>query len=233
MMPKQLEVLSRTDDTISWRNAGDGIMACAGHAVRDDDGRVWIFDPVDGDQLDDLISELGDDIAAVIVLLDRHLRGSVEVAARLDVDLWFPEGSQRQDLPALVRRYDTSIEGCPFEFIIVRQQEKRWLERAAWLPSRKLLIVAEAVGTVDYFLGGGDLELAVHPMMRAFPPTVFKGMTPERLLVGHGPPLESDATEALELALHDARRGLPRMAAHMPALVVAWAAAARDGRGNC
>jgi len=232
-MPRQLDVLSRTDDSISWRLAGDGIMECASHAVRDDDGRVWVFDPVDGGQLDDLVGELGGEIAGVIILLDRHLRGSVEVAARLDVDLWFPEGKKRQDLPALVHRYDTGIDGCPFEFIVVRQQEKRWLERAAWLPSRRLLIVAEAVGTVEYYLGGADLELAVHPIMRAFPPTALKGLAPDRLLVGHGPPLECDATKALDLALHDARRGLPRMAAHMPALIHDWTTAAREGRGNC
>lgn len=227
-----LAVIDSTADSVSWKREPSGLMACVSHAVRDDDGKVWVFDPVDGVELDELVTNLGE-VAGVIVLLDRHVRNAPEIAARLGVPLYFPVGKQRQKLPSGTIRYDTHIEGCPFEFIVVRQHDRSWLERAAVLPSRGLLIIAEAVGTVDYYKGGGDLTLAMHPVMRAFPPRVLQGLEPRRLLVGHGMPVEGNPAEALEEAFADARRGIPRMAANMPRMVHVWNSESRHGRGAC
>ena len=229
----QLNVIARTDDSVSWQLAGHGMLECVSHAVRDDDGRVWIFDPLSGAGLDAIVAELGGLVAGVVVLLDRHLRDAPAVAARLGVDLWFPQGRCRQELPPQTRRYDTKIDGCPFEFLVVRQKERAWLERAAWLPARRLLVVAEAVGTVGYYLVGRDIPLAVHPMSRIAPPKMLCGLGPDRVLVGHGPPVERHASIALETAIADGRRGIPRLLTHTPGLMLSMGKAGRAGRGGC
>jgi hypothetical protein len=70
-------------------------------------------------------------------------------------------------------------------------------------------VVADALGTASYFLGPNE-RLAVHPVLRPFPPRSLAGLRPEHVLVGHGEGVHGpDAAEALHEALMTARRRAP------------------------
>jgi hypothetical protein len=150
-----------------------------------------VIDPVDEDGLDDRLLALGEP-AGVIQLLDRHNRDCATVAARLGVPLHY------LDAPA------------PFEAIRIGTPPK-WNEIALWWPERKVLVCADALGTVPrYFCAPGE-RLGVHPLLRLFPPRRLARLDPERVLVGHGAGVHEDATAAMREALDGARSRIPAL----------------------
>jgi hypothetical protein len=158
------------------------------------DGRVWVTDPVDGEGIDERIRALGEP-AGVVQLLDRHARDSAAVAERLGV-------------PLHVVPFD-GVEGAPFEVRpIVRR--KRWQEVALWFPGERILVSADALGSLSYFHGRSE-PFGVHPFLRLFPPKrALGGLEPTHLLFGHGEGYHGeDGGEALAEALRTARRRLP------------------------
>jgi hypothetical protein len=93
-----------------------------------------------------------------------------------------------------------------------------WREVALWWPQERTLIVAEALGTAPAFALGGPA--GVHPMLRLMPPReTLSRYRPERLLVGHGPAIETQATGALDHALAHARSDIPRLLLKAPTLL--------------
>jgi hypothetical protein len=61
----------------------------------------------------------------------------------------------------------------------------------------------------------------MHPILRALPPKALRGMRPEHLLVGHGPPVSgADAREGVEWAYAHARGDLPRLLATVGRIAV-------------
>lgn len=190
-----------------------------------------MFDPIDMPGIDDELARLGT-VTGVVVLLDRHMRDSVEVAARHEVPLHVLVGRIRQWVPADAIRYDADIEGCPFRFLVVQQRDGIWIERAAWWPERRLLIVAEAVGNAEYFLVHATDSLGVHPLLRLQPPKTLVGLDPELLLPGHGTPVH-DAGEALDQVLGRSVRDMPAFIARFPGLTRSWRRAQREGRAGC
>lgn len=174
---------------ITW-TVVDEPMERSSHALAAD-GRVWLIDPVTDEAALAAAQELGE-IAGVIQLLDRHKRDCAALASRFGVEhLRLPE----------------AIGDAPFETFEVRSVPG-WRERALWWPEHSLLVVAEAVGTCAYFAVGRPLGM--HPMLRLLPPGALRAQAPERLLVGHGPPLHSGAGEALAEAFSRSRRDAPR-----------------------
>ena len=111
-------------------------MQRASHALVDE-GRVWLVDPVDVDELDERIRAVGEPVG-VIQLLDRHGRDCAALAERYGIPL--------HRLPF------SGVTGSPFD---VRRSVDlpRWREAALWWPARRTLIVADALGTASYFLG--------------------------------------------------------------------------------
>jgi len=161
------------------------------------EGRVFVIDPTEGEGVDERIRALGEP-AAVLVLLDRHRRDSDAFAARLGV---------------LV--HETPLEpvaAAPFEFRPVVQR-RVWREVALWWPQRRVLVAADALGTVGYMRPRAD-RLGIHPMLRFRPPrAAFAGLEPEHILVGHGEGVHGpEAAAALAAALAGARRDIPRLA---------------------
>jgi hypothetical protein len=180
---------------ISWLEPGG--MRRASHAVVDQ-GRVWFIDPFEDADALAAAAELGQ-AAAVIQLLDRHRRDGEAIARRLGVPLL--------QMPALV-------SDSPFEVVEVISLS-RWKEIALWWPTKKTLIVSEAVGTAPLFALGR--AAGVHPLLRALPPRQALGRyMPDVLLVGHGPPVVSDAATALTEALRNARRDIPKFVLSVP-----------------
>ena len=166
------------------------------------DGRVWVIDPIEGEGVEDRIRSLGRP-AGVIQLLDRHDRACEAFAERLAVPL--------QVVPAL-------LPGTPFVVLPVLRR-RFWAEVALWWPERRVLVCADALGTVPYFRAGRE-PAGVHPFLRPRPPRALRGLGAEHLLVGHGEGLHGPGTaSAVEDALRQARRRIPLWVAGIPRIV--------------
>jgi hypothetical protein len=171
----------------------DERMERTSHAVVADDG-VWVFDPLIWAPAFERIGWLGRP-AGVLQLLDRHERDCAEVAAALGVPHF---AVPIHELP-----------GSGIELVQIAGS-RFWRELAAWIPSRRALVCADALGTAGYFRAG-DEPLGVHPMLRLKPPRVLAHYEPEHVLCGHGAGVHGPETPAaLREALRTSRRGLPR-----------------------
>lgn len=201
-------VVDRWNGGVGWLAYPEERMQRAGHALVTEEG-VWVTDPVDTPGLEDLLAEFGD-VRGVVVQLDRHLRDAEAVAGRHDVPVYVPEwfDGVAGDLAAPTERLGGRLPGTEYE---VRRvvDNRAWQEAALW--DGETLVVAEAVGTVEYFLTGRH-RLGVHPALRVKPPRRSLGsFSPGRLLVGHGEGIKEGAETALDGALSSARRTAPRL----------------------
>jgi len=162
-------------------------------------GCVWAIDPIADDGVEERIRALGEP-AGVIQLLDRHERDGAVLASRLGVPLHV--------VPA-------AVEGSPFRFLRVASS-RWWREVALWWPDERVLVCADALGTITYFRAGSE-PAGVHPLLRLRPPRSLRALEPEHLLVGHGEGLHGPrAAAAVDDALRTARRRLPRLLASLP-----------------
>jgi len=122
-----------------------------------------------------------------------------------------------RDADAIAARHDAAING-PLPRAVQPRRVIRfpgWREVALWLPDRRLLVAADVLGTAGYFLAGDAEPLAVHPLVRPFPPRrALRGIAPTAIAVGHGAPVTDGATAALREALRTARRRLPAAYRH-------------------
>jgi hypothetical protein len=183
---------------LTWVERGGTVRSA--HALRDGD-RMWLIDPW---EMPDAITRavaLGTP-AGVIQLLDRHNRDCAAIAARLAV-------------PHL--KVPDAVPDSPFEVLEV-VENRLWHERALWWAAENTLIVAEAVGTVPVFAVGRPLGM--HPGLRLRPPErALTRHRPDRVLVGHGPPVLDGAAAAIDGALAGARRDVPKLLISLPKLV--------------
>lgn len=197
------EIVDRFDGGFGWFAHPGETMQRASHAIDFGDG-VWIVDPVDAPGIDEEIEALGD-VKGIAVLLDRHERDSAAFAKRFDVPLYHP--------PYVDREFDakTEILGAtlPDEDVEVIQTLAwpGWSEAALY--DGHTLLTADVLGNASYFTVGHE-RIGVHPMVRISPPMMLRRLTPERILVGHGPGIEENPTRALDRALDGARRRLPQ-----------------------
>ncbi|MGI8713569.1 MAG: hypothetical protein ACR2NR_10380 [Solirubrobacteraceae bacterium] len=183
---------------ITWHEST--AMSRAAHAVADGD-RVWLIDPFEDAAALQAAAMLGQP-AAVIQLLDRHQRDGQAIAQRLGVPLL---------------RLPAALPDTPFTVASVAARPW-WREIALWWHGERTLIVAEAVGTAPLF--ALDRPVGVHPMLRLLPPRSALGrFAPERLLVGHGPALESGAASALRDALVHSRGDVPKLLLKLPSAI--------------
>jgi hypothetical protein len=173
-----------------WIEAG-GIRRCAHALARE--GQVWLVDPFAWDGLDERIHGVGE-VVGVIQLLDRHARDCAAIAARLGVPHHAPPFG--------------ATHGLPFELVpLVRR--RWWQEAALWWAEERVLVCAEALGSVRYFRAP-DEPFGVHPVLRLTPPRRLAAFAPRHILFGHGEGLHGDAVApALADALRTARRRLP------------------------
>jgi hypothetical protein len=153
-----------------------------------ENGRVWLVDPVDAASVEERVRAAGEP-AGVIQLLDRHTRDAPALAARLGV-------------PHL----ELATGDSPFELVPLVGR-RVWREAALWWAERRVLVCADALGTIGYFVAPGE-RLGVHPLLRLFPPRALSPLEPERVLVGHGEGVHDAAAAALREALATSRRRL-------------------------
>jgi hypothetical protein len=187
---------------LSW--VADEPMERGSHALAGDDGRVWLIDPVDDEEALARVAALGAP-AGVLQLLDRHNRDCEAVAARL--------GVPRHKVP------DALPEAPGFELRWV-VRNRFWREVALWWPARRALVVAEALGTAPAF-AVGDGAVGIHPMLRLpSPPGGLRGLAPEHLLVGHGPPVHGpDVAADVDRAIARSRWDAPKLLLKLPSLI--------------
>jgi hypothetical protein len=169
----------------------DEFLARTSHALVAAGG-VWLVDAVFWDEAERRIGGAGEP-GGVIQLLDRHARDCAAVAQRLGVPHHVvPVG-----------------EVGPFEAIPVLER-RWWRESALWWQDARVLVVADALGTIGYFTAG-DERLGVHPLLRPKPPRSLARLEPLHVLCGHGEGVHGEtAAQALREALRTARRRLPR-----------------------
>src|SRR5215218_7611942 len=154
------------------------------------DGQVWLVDPVAFDEALDRAAGLGE-IAGVLQLAERHRVPHLKV----------PD----------------AVPGTPLKAIPV-VRFPGWKETALWWPEQEALIVAEVVGTNEYYTGG-RAAVGMHPMLRALPPKGLRSYSPRHLLMGHGAGVHgAAATPGLRQAHQRARRDIPRVLATLPTL---------------
>jgi hypothetical protein len=194
--------IDRWDGGVGWIAHPDESMQRASH-VLEADGEAWLVDPVDAPGVDELAAEFGE-VAGVVVTLGRHQRDADRVARRHDVPVYAPHPVKRS-FDAAVHRFRGALADTGFRAIPV-VDVPGWREAALF--DGETLVVGESVGTADYFVAG-DERLGVHPMMRVFPPAALRGLAPERVLVGHGPGVTTDAARVLRYGLDSARRNAP------------------------
>ena len=176
-------------------------LRMASHALRAGDG-VWVVDPTEGDGVEERIRALGEP-AGVIQLLDRHNRACASLARRLDVP------------HHVVPRLGVG----PFETIPVVRRSL-WQEAALWWPERRVLVCADALGTVPHYFALSGEALGVHPLLRPAPPRLLAEVEPEHVLCGHGEGVHERAAEAVRDALASARRRLPRLPLELAAALL-------------
>ncbi len=201
--------IDRFEDGVGWLAHPDETMQRASHALAFDDD-VWVFDPVDAEGLDELLTEFGA-VAGVVVTFDRHKRDAATVANRHDVPVYLPDFFEgvAEELDAPIVRFGATLADTGLETIVLHTS-RLWQEVALYDPERGTLLVPESVGTAEYFCTREE-RLGVHPMLRAVPPRALERVAPERILVGHGEGIQTAAESALRDALGGSRRRLPRL----------------------
>jgi hypothetical protein len=172
-------------------------LRLASHALLADGG-VWVVDPTEGEGIEERVRALGEP-AGVLQLLNRHNRACAAFAERL--------GVPHDRVP-----FETV---GPFETVPIRRS-KRWQEVALWWPERRVLVTADALGTVPHYFALGGEPLGVHPLLRLTPPRQLAPLDPEHVLCGHGEGVHERATVALRDALANSRQRLPRLALELP-----------------
>lgn len=216
--PGDLEEIDRWRDGRGWLAHPEETTRRASHAVRGEDGRVWLFDPLDAPGVDDLVAELGE-VAGVAVLSNYHARDAGRIAERHGVAVHLPQSMPRvaERIDAPVERYtatlgdsDESDSGDSGFRVRVRTPIPGWRESVAYRPSDGTLYVPDLLGTAPMYRVS-DERLGVYLFRRPVPPHgLFRGLEPDRLLVGHGEGVFEDAAQTLSRALDRARAGFPR-----------------------
>ena len=111
------------------------------------------------------------------------------------------------------------LPGTPFRFLpLVRG--RWWHEVALWWEEPRILVVADALGTIPFFCAG-DEPVGVHPLLRVVRvPRALAGLGVEHLLVGHGAGIHGEAAgAAVDEAVRTARSRIPRWLGGLPRIV--------------
>lgn len=187
-----MEVIDALDVGFGWLSPDRPKLQLASHALLADGG-VWVVDPAEAEGIEERVRGLGEP-AGVLQLLDRHNRACAEFARRLGVPhhrVPFERVGPFEPIPVVRRRF--------------------WQEVALWWPERRVLVCADALGTVPHYFALGGERLGVHPLLRLAPPRQLARVEPEHVLCGHGAGVHEDAAGAVREALDHSRRRAPRV----------------------
>lgn len=208
--PTGYETIDRWEDGVGWMAHPEEIMRRASHALATDEG-VWLVDPLDAPDVDDLIAEYGD-VAGIVVLSNYHERDAAAFARRYDIAVTVPEpmaGLVTFDAPVETVPVGDSLGGYEvIEVAVDAAFGAEWHEYGLF--DGETLVVGESLGAAPYLRAGNE-RLGVMLLRRLDPPRdALAGLDPDRVLSGHGAGVQEDAAEALEEALDHSRRRFPR-----------------------
>ena len=177
---------------LGWIAPRPALMERASHALSTDAG-VYVIDPVDVPDAEARVRALGEP-AGVIQLLDRHERDGQSFADRLGVPLHrLPFGG---------------VPDSPFQMIRVLETPW-WKEVALWWPERRVLVVADALGSAGYYRAPGE-RIGVSPVLRPLPPRRLSSVEPHHVLFGHGTGIHGhDAAAAVQAAISGSLGRMP------------------------
>jgi hypothetical protein len=208
--PTDCTVIDSWSDGVGWFAHPDETGKRASHALIGNEGGVWVFDPVDAPGLDELLDTLGE-VVGVVVLSNYHVRDAETIADRHGVPVYLPDwlsrAAKRLHVPP-----ERITDGIGDSGFTVRRCAPLpgWTEAIAYRESDGTLYVPDVLGTESSFTVGRE-RLGVYLLCRIAPPrAAFEGLSPRRVLVGHGTGLFEDAPAALTEALSGARRRFPR-----------------------
>ena len=196
------------DGGVEWIAHPDETGRRASHLL-DGPAGPWLLDPLDIPELDERIDAFGD-LAGIAVLSNYHARDAAAIAARHDVAVtvppWLDRAADRLDAPL---QRATTLGDSGFE--LTRYNPIPGYDEAiAYRERDGTLYAPDALGTAPFFTVDEE-RLACYGVLRLFPPReLFAPFEPNRILVGHGTGVFTDATAALRDALAGARRRLPR-----------------------
>ena len=203
------EEIDRFDGGVGWIADPKEVLQRASHALAVD-GDVWVVDPVDVEDLDELLSEFGT-VRGVVLLLDRHKRDAATIANRHDVPVYLPHFfvDVAEELDAPVEYFGEELDDTGYQMHRLINN-RFWQEAALYHPEERTLLIPEAVGTTEYFLAEGE-ALGVHPGLRMIPPRQLRRFEPKRILVGHGSGIHENARRELKDALRGSRWRAPEV----------------------
>ena len=181
-----------------WLERGRAIPRTS-HALAAD-GRVWLVDSVDGDRRSRSGCARSASRPAFVQLLDRHNRDCAAVAARLGV----PHHVVPDALP-----------GTPFDRRFRSSARRWWREVALWWPERRMLVVADAIGTVPFFRAGGE-PVGVHPSCGSRRRARSRGLGPSTCSSATARACTATATRSPSRTRCGRARAIPRWLAGVP-----------------
>lgn len=217
-------VVDEWDGGVGWMAYPDEGIQRTSHALAVD-GDLWLVDPIDVPDLDDLLAEYGT-VAGAVVLFPHHQRDAAAIANRHDVAVHVPDAllDRMAGMDAPVEPIGVELADTAYGLHQIVDRPW-WNDWALYGEDTGALVVGESIGTAPHFLAG-DERLGVHPIARWTPPRRLARLDPDRILVGHGAGIHEDGGEdvdesegrggsedvgeLLEDALAGARRGIPR-----------------------
>jgi hypothetical protein len=210
-----IEVIDRWADGVGWMTHPNEDAQRVSHAIRGDDG-VWVFDPLDGPNVQEQVNELGT-VAGVAVMSSLHSRDAALFAERHDVSVHLPTWMDwvADKVDTSIERYTAPANGWTElgnSGISVRTVDPTtaWKEAIVYRESDGTLRIPDMINTGPT-MTLKDERLGWYPVHRLAPPReAFADVDPERILFGHGEGVTNDAGKALQSALDDARRNFPR-----------------------
>jgi len=193
----------------AWMARPDEFMERSSTAFAEN-GRVWLIDPVRSEGVEDEVAALGK-VAAIVMSVGWHDRDVDWYAAMYGVPVYAHASLRLVDVHSPVERIQDRVPNSPLHAIPCggRGLLKWWGETAIWWPEHRALVAGDALGTASYFVQPGE-QVAVHPFRRLSPPVALRSLPVERLYVGHGRSLATDAAAQVQRAIDNAGRDVPR-----------------------
>ncbi|RKD89210.1 hypothetical protein [Halopiger aswanensis] len=205
---KGFELIDSWDSGFGWFAHPDESAMRASHAFAFDNG-VWIVDPLDSPGIHDRIAELGE-VVGVAICSSWHTRDANHFAERYDVPIYIPAGMPNvgAQVTGTVERYADDLPDADVR-IFHRQLVPGFGEAILYHDSGRTLYIPDTLGTAPYYLVGEE-RLGAPLLARLNPPRSLLSLNPARICVGHGRGIFEDPTPALQDAIVNGRRRMPR-----------------------